>query len=697
MAWLRSYLVFGILLLVGCHSTPLKSPANSEVNSDNEWLKSYQWARAHAQDDSAGSCTALKKLAAEVKFPAREMARLRALEVCPPEEAVTFDRTELPIWLQDSAVDVQLKLAALRQDRESEMNLAVEKSKQKLPHGEKVKWMALAIQRAETIQNPEKLNELNTRLYKLAPRLDPQPEEAQFLAVAGDWRAAREFNKARAYYERVIKSEKFDLDDKIAALKGIRLSYKNARQNEKHLQAAKRLEEFITRAAKAGPSARNLSATLYDAQIFRARALWTQGQSTAAQAIFDKVERKLKGKVSLAELYWLKGRMAEERRDYSKVSHYLDLALKERFNDAEMRDKILWYSAWNERRRGNFPRAVEVLQEIDKKTQMAFTRQRALYWLGRTYAENKNEDEAKTVFTRLIDLDPLGYYGLLAHRQLGLPITLQAPPEAPRAETSAATGATDVPQIPMDVAIAEWLSALNEKDALTSYLDLASQSYKKQRDQSDEGWVTIFKYYARAGLYMKLYESLTTISPERRKSIFEHHPDLLFPQPWSEDVRSASQQFGVEEELIYAITRQESAFDTHARSLADAFGLMQLLPEVAEQLSSKYKIPYNNMEDLYNPKTNIYFGAAHLKELFQRNKGQFILAVASYNASEAAIHGWMKDRFRGDALEFIEEIPYEETRAYVRLVMRNLVFYSLLKSKSASIDFPDRVLKLEGT
>ncbi|MGZ3721780.1 MAG: hypothetical protein ACXVA9_02540, partial [Bdellovibrionales bacterium] len=58
------------------------------------------------------------------------------------------------------------------------------------------------------------------------------------------------------------------------------------------------------------------------------------------------------------------------------------------------------------------------------------------------------------------------------------------------------------------------------------------------------------------------------------------------------------------------------------------------------------------------------------------------------------IRNWMKTRFHGDALEFIEEIPYEETRSYVRLVMRNLIFYSLLKSKSPSITFPDRVLSL---
>nr|HMN70223.1 lytic transglycosylase domain-containing protein [Bdellovibrionales bacterium] len=160
-------------------------------------------------------------------------------------------------------------------------------------------------------------------------------------------------------------------------------------------------------------------------------------------------------------------------------------------------------------------------------------------------------------------------------------------------------------------------------------------------------------------------------------------------------VKLAGLDFNVAEELIYAIMRQESAFDPLARSPADAFGLMQILPEVASDIHKTSKVPYAEMEDLYQPNVNISMGAAHLRDLMKRHKGRFILAVAAYNASENAIRGWMKNRFRGDSLEFIEEIPYEETRTYVRLVMRNMIFYSLLNSKSASIEFPAWVLALD--
>lgn len=579
-----------------------------------------------------------------------------------------------------------MKVAADHGDKVLQMDLDVEKSKQKLPQSEKIKWMNQAIDIGQDLDLPASLDEMKKRLYGLAPRLNPDPPERKYLSVAHDYRFARQFDKAREYYEKVVLSSGFSVDEKISALKGIRLTYKNQRLNDQLLKSSELLIKFLDRALKANKRSRSLLVASYDAQVYYGRALWTHGHASEAKALFAKLEKKMKGKVSMAELYWLKARLAEEDKDYDAVSRLLDLAIRERFNDPDLRDKVMWYSAWNERRRGNLARSIEILNEIDQKTLTDFTRQRALFWLGKAYLETKQPDKAKETFTRLMEEDPLGYYGLLAHRQLNVPITLTPPADdEPKPESS------DV----LDTAVADTLFEIDEKDALTAFLDYSSQLYRHKSNQADEGWTLIFKYYAKAGLYMKLYDSLGSLSPERRKAVFEHHPELLFPQPWSEEVRAAALQFGIDEELIYAIARQESAFDIHARSLADAFGLMQLLPEVAQHLSAKYNIPYTGMEDLYDPKTNIMCGAAHLKELLNRENGQFILAVASYNASEDVIHNWMKTRFHGDALEFIEEIPYEETRAYVRLVMRNLIFYSLLKSKSASITFPDKVLNLK--
>jgi soluble lytic murein transglycosylase len=111
------------------------------------------------------------------------------------------------------------------------------------------------------------------------------------------------------------------------------------------------------------------------------------------------------------------------------------------------------------------------------------------------------------------------------------------------------------------------------------------------------------------------------------------------------------------------------------RSWADAFGLMQMIPEKAIELSHKYGIPYRDYNDLYNPEINLEMGTALLKDLRAKFNYKFVQSVAAYNASESVIAVWEKERFNGNYFEFIEMIPYEETRNYIKLVFRNFITY----------------------
>lgn len=679
-----------LIIAIGCKSTALRSPdAETTPAAQSRWALDYKSGLGLvANKEPEKACPLFAGLAKEENFPAKTLAELRARQTCKDRAEQPFDISQYPSFMKDLALDISLELAEKSQNKTTLMNLSAEKSKQRLPQKDKITWVRKSMALAKELKLKDKAAEFEKRLYSIAPRLNPQPQVSDWLEVAMDYRSHREFGRANAYYEKIISKKGLPIEDKIAAFKGLRLSFKNARNMDAHIETCKRFVNYLDKTMKLNPRSQMVREAYYDAQTFYARALWTQGKSQEARAVFDLIEKNLKGKISLAELYWLKGRMAEEDSKFDEVSGFMQLALDEQNRNAELRDKILWNSAWNERRRKDLNKTVSLLKELDDRTQSEFTRVRTLYWLGRTYAENKQESEAKETFTRLIDLDPLGYYGLLARRQLDMNITFTL---------GAKEKIQEEPQLPIDRPLVEWLMVLNETELLTNLLDQTSMAYKKQTDQNDDGWIAIFKLYARGGLYMKLYESLGSLAPDRRKNILESHPELLFPQPWYDQVQTASLQYGVREELIYAIMRQESAFNPRARSIADAFGLMQVLPEVADRMNSEHKLGYAQMDDLYDPQINIHVGAAHLRELLKRNKDQFILAVASYNANEKAIRKWMQTRYRGDALEFIEEIPYEETRTYVRLVMRNLIYYSLLKSKSAAIEFPSWVLTLDAT
>lgn len=154
-------------------------------------------------------------------------------------------------------------------------------------------------------------------------------------------------------------------------------------------------------------------------------------------------------------------------------------------------------------------------------------------------------------------------------------------------------------------------------------------------------------------------------------------PQLLYPLAFWPQVNSAAQAEGIDPLLAIALMRQESLFDTTARSPADARGLMQLLPSTAEQVARERGRPAPT-DQLYDPEVNVALGVAHLADLMRQYGGDPLKATAAYNGGADAVARWQQ-RFGalpGD--EFVENITYRETRDYVKKVMGNYRRYQQL-------------------
>ena len=145
---------------------------------------------------------------------------------------------------------------------------------------------------------------------------------------------------------------------------------------------------------------------------------------------------------------------------------------------------------------------------------------------------------------------------------------------------------------------------------------------------------------------------------------------IAFPTPFRALVKRAKERFGVDPALIYAVMRQESLFDTKAVSTSNAKGLMQLIDSTANWMAERIGLQY---EDIFNPEVNITLGTAYLKFLMDYWKGDLTKVIASYNAGQGAVSKW-KDY--DDDFIFIETIPYEETRKYVKRVLWFYYIYS---------------------
>ncbi|NPB07285.1 MAG: transglycosylase SLT domain-containing protein [Aquificae bacterium] len=141
------------------------------------------------------------------------------------------------------------------------------------------------------------------------------------------------------------------------------------------------------------------------------------------------------------------------------------------------------------------------------------------------------------------------------------------------------------------------------------------------------------------------------------------------PTPYGGIVRQVSRRFGVPPALIYAVMRQESLFDPYAVSPAGAKGLMQLMDFTARWKARRLGYRYRSV---FDPFTNVYLGTAYLRFLLDYWDGNLVKAVASYNAGHGAVSRW---RGYDDEFLFIELIPYNETRKYVKRVLYNYYLY----------------------
>jgi soluble lytic murein transglycosylase len=132
--------------------------------------------------------------------------------------------------------------------------------------------------------------------------------------------------------------------------------------------------------------------------------------------------------------------------------------------------------------------------------------------------------------------------------------------------------------------------------------------------------------------------------------------------------------------LVLAMTRQESAFDNGAVSSAGAMGLMQLMPATANKIAQLLHLPFSRQRLTNDYAYNVTLGRAYLDSLVDNFSGSYVLAVAAYNAGPARVHQWIEDHgdprsANVDAIDWVERIPYTETRNYVQRVLENLQVY----------------------
>ena len=667
-----------------------KEDSNDTVIRAKTWQEKYQNALKLISEEA---CPLFLELANEEEFPLSPLAKLRAQMLCPlptlnDKNIGPLDFQTIEEWQKPLVVEIMLNKAIEKNDDKEISFWALEKSKFFLPPFEKLQWTERALKSAEALDDQEMITQLRKRREDIAPRFILDPKKNQWFEVANDFRRAREFNRARQLFEKILKTKSFSFDDQLKALQGLRMIDKNSRSKEDYLVSTERKARFVFDRYRLKKTDKILQKKLLEVYIDLMRTYWTQSQILKASQVLSFLERELQKKIPIGEVYWLRGRMQEEKQEFKAATAEFEKALNEKPTSSEQTEKYLWHLAWNYRKLKKFDLAISRFQELKRITSNDFQRAKYQFWLAETLRDSNNQKEAQTEFVDLIEQDPLGFYGMVSHRQAGIPLKKPI-----NSDTTTFRMPSALEEI-LDLPLTEWLLRVESQTVTQNYLDWVTAKYKKQKSTTTQGWLSLFHAFARAGSYLQLFELLGQLPQEQRAQILKEWPEVLFPRPYLELVKAAEAEFGVGQDLIYAIMRQESAFNPVARSWADAFGLLQMLPEIARKQLPLGELASIRDEDLFRPEINIPIGASFIQKLLKQYDGRFIMTAAAYNASDRAIQGWIKTRYRGNTLEFIEDIPYEETKGYIKLVMRNLIFYRLLDLTEDTMAFPEELLKI---
>lgn len=326
------------------------------------------------------------------------------------------------------------------------------------------------------------------------------------------------------------------------------------------------------------------------------------------------------------------------------------------FADAE------WLSGWIALRKLDKPQdAVRHFKALYDNVNYPVSRSRGAYWLARSY-EAMEQHNTATRWYREAAVHVTRFYGQLAAGHLLEAERPKMPME--RTPSAADTSAFEAGELPQIVRIMAAIDRRREVRAFT--LAIAN----KANSQTD------WSLAARLALSIGRHDLAVSVSKlALRKGVILTESGY----PALETASSSSKRFP-DPSILHAVVRQESAFDARAISHAGARGLMQLMPTTALRVARKLRMPYSRARLTRDPTYNLRLGQAYLGDMLTTYDGSLILTFASYNAGPVRIKRWLQrygdpGPYIYDAVDWIESIPFTETRNYVQRVLENLAVY----------------------
>jgi len=402
-----------------------------------------------------------------------------------------------------------------------------------------------------------------------------------------------------------------------------------------------------------------------DIPIWRARSLARADRVPESIAAFERIAGRagahgMRAHYLAALLLDGRDRHVEARPHYSVVAE--DPA------GGSLAQAAAWRLGWRDYQRGDHAAAAERFERLFELTSDPIDRLQPLYWRARAL-ESIDPDRARDLLKSLAEQYPLSYYGARARARIA---------------------ATDLAGHPHDIAPGRAELRPSEVERVRILLEAglvehgAQESARLMRRASGlEDRVTLARLLTSAGDYNRaqriVVDAYTASLAKGPVSGLEELWRFAWPSAFAHYVDQATNQqdVTVDPALVYSIMREESGYRPQVVSPVGARGLLQIMRETGANLASRRGRESFDADELFDPRTNIELGSFYLGELSRKFPDRLSASIASYNAGPHVVSGWVASREGADD-EWVESIPYSETRSYVKRVMRSLEAYRRL-------------------
>ncbi|MFG1482425.1 lytic transglycosylase domain-containing protein [Halobacteriovorax sp. HFRX-2_2] len=382
------------------------------------------------------------------------------------------------------------------------------------------------------------------------------------------------------------------------------------------------------------------------------------------------------------------GKLLLNNNDIKNANRYFARSYEISYND-ESKNESLFLLLWNSIKHENYKESIVTVQNYKLIDDFSNLYTKTKFWIAYSYMKDGNESLAKHLFKLMINSNPLSFYSIIAQDYL---------PEFDKNYVKSLyfhKNTVNLPKLELaDFTKAKqrniresniWheLKFVGKVDKLIyEFIRFNPETDIKNRNKIDtlpieEQRVAIFNYFLHhfkeSGDFLSSFKlvsrtiDLNLIRPSKIDIT------TLFPVLHLDKIEGVNAD--IDPLLVLSIIRQESAFNPNAKSAVGALGLMQLMPATARQMTT-----FRKTDELLKPHKNIDAGVRYFKQLLNKFDGNIIYALSSYNAGPTKVTRWAQDLMDvEDPIFQIEQIPYKETRLYVKLIYRNFFFYNLMK------------------